>query len=94
MCIIDTSKNFAVERKDMPADSMLMHRERNVIAVRQFKTNQTVVQVYDLDPPGKKLCQFIVPEQVMYWRWISLTKLALIGQKGIYHADIEMGGEA
>lgn len=43
MCIIDTSKNFAVERKEMPADSMLMHREQNYIAVRQFKGTQTVV---------------------------------------------------
>lgn len=30
----------------------------------------------------------------MYWRWISTSKLACIGQKGIYHADIEAGGEA
>ena len=62
MCIIDTSQGFKVDRKEMPADSMLMHRERNVIAVRAFKNNQTVVQIFDLDPPGKKITTFVVDE--------------------------------
>jgi clathrin heavy chain len=88
VAIINTSNGFSVERKDMPADSMIMHRERNVIAVRAFKNNQTVVQVYDLDPPGSKLKQFIVNEQISFWRWISDNKLCLVGAKSVYHADL------
>jgi len=32
--IIDTSKGFAADRKPMKADGILMHRQRNVIALR------------------------------------------------------------
>ena len=66
-----------------------MHRERNVIAVGVFEDGRAEVQVYELDPPGKTLTQFTVNEQVTFWRWIDNNRLALIGAKGIYHADIE-----
>ena len=40
----------------MKADSILMHKERNVIAVRVVAGDQTVVQVFDVDQ-SKKLKQ-------------------------------------
>jgi hypothetical protein len=32
--IIDTTKNFALERKPMKAEGILMHRSKNIIALR------------------------------------------------------------
>lgn len=43
---MDTANGFNVERRDMKADGILMHRERNVIAVRAPQgDNATVIQV-------------------------------------------------
>lgn len=51
--IIDSSKGYTVDRKPMKADAILMHRTRNVIAVRAANGEQTVVQVFDLDTRQK-----------------------------------------
>lgn len=85
--IVDSSKNFTPERKPMKADAILMHRNRNVIAVRAANGENTIVQVFDLDS-RQKLKQFEVPEPVSYWKYISQTKIALVGKVAVYHADI------
>ena len=33
-------------------------------------------------------------EKVVFWRWISLTKLALVGTANVYHLDITGGTSA
>jgi len=44
--IIDSAKGYAAERKPMKADAILMHRTKNVIAVRaQQGETSTIVQV-------------------------------------------------
>lgn len=44
--IIDSSKGYAAERKPMKADAILMHRTKNVIAVRaQQGETSTIIQV-------------------------------------------------
>ena len=43
---MDTAAGFAVERRDMKAEAMLMHRDRYVIAVRAAQGDAaTVIQV-------------------------------------------------
>lgn len=71
----------------MKADAILMHRTRNVIAVRAASGENTIVQVFDLDT-RQKLKQAEVPEPVTYWRYISQTKIALVGKVAVYHIDI------
>jgi len=41
--IIDTTKNFALERKPMKAEGILMHRSKNIIALRATQGTKTVV---------------------------------------------------
>ena len=43
--IIDSSKGYAADRKPMKADAILMHRTKNIIAVRAQQGEQTIVQV-------------------------------------------------
>lgn len=43
--IIDTTKNFALERKPMKAEGILMHRSKNIIALRATQGTKTVFQV-------------------------------------------------
>ena len=33
-------------------------------------------------------------EKVVFWRWISATKLALVGTANVYHLDITQGASA
>ena len=42
---MDTSQNFKVDRKDMKAEGILMHREQNIIAVRASTGENAVIQV-------------------------------------------------
>lgn len=41
--IIDTTKNFALERKPMKAEGILMHRSQNIIALRATQGTKTVI---------------------------------------------------
>ena len=78
----------------MKAEGILMHRERNVIAVRAPQGDSaTVVQVLDL-AASAKLVTCTVPEKCAYWRWISNDQLALVGTTGVYHLDITQGASA
>ena len=29
-----------------------------------------------------------MPEQVVYWKWITQTKLGIVGKSSVYHVDI------
>ena len=76
-----------MEKRDMKADAILMHRERNIIAVRAAQDEQTVVQVFDMEAT-QKLKNVVVAETVVYWRWITANKMALVGKNAVYHMDI------
>lgn len=71
----------------MKADSILMHREKNIIAVRAAQGEQTVIQVFDMDAT-QKLKNVTVPDVVVFWRWITADKLALVGKVAVYHMEI------
>jgi len=46
-----------------------------------------LTQVFDLEAKSKlKQCE--VPEQVVYWKWLSTTKLGIVGKSAVYHVDI------
>jgi hypothetical protein len=47
--IVDSSKGYSADRKPMKADAILMHRTKNVIAVRaQQGETSTIIQVLKL----------------------------------------------
>jgi len=71
----------------MKADSILMHKSKNCIAVRAASGDATVVQVFDMGAQ-KKLKEAQVPDSVVFWRWISEDVLALVGKSAVYHINI------
>lgn len=91
--IIDTSQNFKIDRKDMAAEGIVMHPERNVLAVRATKGETCIIQIFDMDV-GKKLKQVEIKEAVTYWKWINNDTLAAIGKVGVYHIDINNQDQA
>jgi arginine repressor len=94
VAIVDTANGFNVDRRDMKAEGILMHRERHVIAVRapQGET-QTIIQVLDLTASAK-LVTTTLNEKTVFWRWISNDKLAIVGTTSVYHLDITQGVNA
>ena len=71
----------------MKADANLMHRTKNIIAVRAPQGENTIIQVFDLDTK-QKLKQAEVPEAVVFWKYITLTKIACVAKNAVYHIDI------
>lgn len=61
LVIVDVANSFSTERKNMKAEGSLMHREKNIIAVRAAQGSSTFVQVFDLST-RQKLKQCEVPE--------------------------------
>lgn len=43
--------------------------------------------MFDLDSK-QKLKQADIPEPVVYWKYITLTKIACVGKTGLFHIDI------
>lgn len=75
-----------MEKRDMKADSVLMHRERNIIAVRVVQNDQTAIQVFDMEQ-SKKVTQVVVPDTCVFWRWVNTNTIAVVGKNSVYHVD-------
>lgn len=43
--------------------------------------------MFDLDSKAK-LKQAEIPEPVVFWKYITLTKIACVGKTAVYHVDI------
>jgi len=71
----------------MKAEGILMHRSKNIIALRANQGTKTVLQVYNLDTKAK-LKHTEVNEQVRFWRWIGEDTLGIVGKSNVYHTDI------
>lgn len=71
----------------MSAEGILMHRSKNIIALRATQGTKTVLQVFNLDTKAKiKTCE--VPEAVRYWRWVGEDILGVVGKNAVYHTSI------
>lgn len=80
VAIVDLKNNFAVTRKNMSADSAIMHTTENVIALR---ANGTALQVFNLGTKQRlKLCTIELP--VVLWRWLTNEVLGLVTATHLY----------
>ncbi|ODV89459.1 hypothetical protein CANCADRAFT_32710 [Tortispora caseinolytica NRRL Y-17796] len=88
--IIDLHNNNSVVRRNISADSAIMHPSDPIIALRaQGKT----LQVFNLDTK-QKLGSYTMPEDVVFWKWIDTKSLALVTQSSIFHWDVVSGASA
>ena len=71
----------------MKAEGILMHRSKNIIALRATQGPKTVMQVFNLDTKAKvKQCE--LTENIRFWRWIGEDTLGVVGKTNVYHVDI------
>jgi clathrin heavy chain len=92
--IIDTASPSAPEKRPIKADSALMHPSTKVIALKAAVpgVEGDNLQIFNLATKSKlKSVQF--PQQVVFWKWVTPSKLGLVTATAVYHWDVEVGAE-
>ncbi|KAG2218281.1 hypothetical protein INT45_002403 [Circinella minor] len=82
--IIDLANNNEMMRRPITADSVIMHPTTKVMAL---KANRQL-QVFNLETKTK-VKSHLMPEDIIFWKWIDLQKIGLITQNAVYHWSIE-----
>lgn len=78
--IINTTNPTNPLRFPVSADSAIMHPVRNVLALKAAQQ----LQIFDLDQK-KKLKDFVMTDNIVFWRWISETTVALVTPNSVFH---------
>ena len=82
--IVDMTKGYKLQRKELKADSILMHPSRPIISMRTGGDQPSNgIQIVDLNKR-----EVSISEQIQFWTWVNETTLGLVCTRGIYHIDI------
>jgi clathrin heavy chain len=87
--IIDTASSQP-QRRPITADSALMNPDQKIIALKAAVAGVQgdSLQIFDLDKKAKlKSTQF--PQSVIYWKWVTPTRIGLVTASSIFHWDLE-----
>lgn len=90
LVIIDTANPGAPEKRPIKADSAIMNPVTKVIALKASVpgVEGDNLQIFNLATKAKlKSVQF--PQAVVFWKWISASKLGLVTATSVYHWDVE-----
>ena len=90
--IIDTSAPSAPEKRPIKADSAIMNPGSKVMALKAqvAGVEGDNLQIFNLETKAKlKSVQFA--QAVVFWKWISATKLGLVTATAVFHWDMEVG---
>jgi len=92
--IIDMSAPTQPMRRQITADSALMNPVSKVIALKAVvaETTSDHLQIFNLEMKSK-MKSYQMPEQVVFWKWITPSKLGLVTQTCVYHWDMEGSSE-
>lgn len=82
--IVDLKNNNNVFRKNMKADSAIMHWNKQILAL---KAQQRTLQIFDLGQKAK-LKNATMNEDIVFWKWFSDRSLGLVTDTSVYHWDI------
>jgi clathrin heavy chain len=85
--ILDLKNLNNVVRRPIRADSAIMHLTEPIIALR---AQQRTLQLFNLQTK-ERLQTYTHTEDIVFWRWISQSTLALVSTKSVYHWDV-IGG--
>lgn len=80
VAIIDLQNGNEVTRKNMSADSAIMHPSQFVILLR---ANGTTVQIFNLGSK-QRLKSFTMSQPVVFWRWLTPEVLGLVTEDSLY----------
>ncbi|PPR96846.1 hypothetical protein GOBAR_AA23821 [Gossypium barbadense] len=87
--IIDMNMPMQPLRRPITADSALMNPNSRILALKQLPgTTQDHLQIFNIEQKAK-IKSHQMPEQVVFWKWISPKLLGLVTQTSVYHWSIE-----
>mmetsp|Transcript_42348 Transcript_42348/g.49341 ORF Transcript_42348/g.49341 Transcript_42348/m.49341 type:complete len:829 (+) Transcript_42348:10-2496(+) len=91
LVIIDIGAGFAVTRKTMKAEHILVHPVNLIIAARaKAASGSNFIQIFDMKNE-KKICQCEVKDEIDFWTWINPTTLGVVGTEAVHHLDAKSG---
>ncbi|TVU01227.1 hypothetical protein EJB05_53329 [Eragrostis curvula] len=88
--IIDMAMPMQPLRRPITADSALMNPNARILALKAQipGTTQDHLQIFNIEAKTK-IKSHQMPEQVVFWKWITPKLLGLVTQTSVYHWSIE-----
>ncbi|CAM6046417.1 unnamed protein product [Sphagnum compactum] len=88
--IVDMSMPSQPLRRPITADSALMNPSSKILALKAQipGTTQDHLQIFNIELKAK-MKSYQMPEQVVFWKWITGKLLGLVTQTAVYHWSIE-----
>ncbi|KAK4774368.1 hypothetical protein SAY86_009303 [Trapa natans] len=88
--IIDMNMPNQPLRRPITADSALMNPNSRILALKAQLpgTTQDHLQIFNIELKAK-IKSHQMPEQVVFWKWITPKLLGLVTQSSVYHWSIE-----
>ncbi|XP_047046698.1 clathrin heavy chain 1-like isoform X1 [Lolium rigidum] len=92
--IIDMAMPSQPLRRPITADSALMNPNTRILALKAqiAGTTQDHLQIFNIEAKTK-VKSHQMPEQVVFWKWITPKLLGLVTQTSVYHWSIEGDSE-
>jgi clathrin heavy chain len=89
LVIVDMANPLQPARRQITADSAIMNPNQKVIALKAKTPGSTndSLQIFDLERKEKLKSQQMT-EEVVFWKWVSPTKLGLVTATTVYHWDM------
>ncbi|KAJ0102219.1 hypothetical protein Patl1_06637 [Pistacia atlantica] len=92
--IVDMNMPMQPLRRPITADSALMNPNTRILALKAQLpgTTQDHLQIFNIELKAK-IKSHQMPEQVVFWKWISPKLLGMVTQTTVYHWSIEGDSE-
>jgi len=82
--IIDMGDSNNPIRRPITADSAIMNPASKVIALKAQKT----LQIFNIEMKSK-MKSHSLPEEVIFWKWISINTIGMVTDSAVYHWSME-----
>ncbi|KAJ6325082.1 hypothetical protein OIU76_012210 [Salix suchowensis] len=97
--IIDMNMPMQPLRRPITADSALMNPNSRILALKGHSfeaqlpgTTQDHLQIFNIEMKAK-MKSYQMPEQIVFWKWITPKMLGMVTQTSVYHWSIEGDSE-
>ena len=90
--IVELANPTAPLRRPITADSALMNPVAKVIALKAAAaagSTQDALQIFNIELKTK-MKSHVMPEQVVFWKWISPSLIGIVTNSAVYHWGIEV----
>jgi clathrin heavy chain len=89
--VVDVNNPGSPMKRPITADSAIMNPVEKIIALKAASTTGTgdSLQIFNLQAK-QKLKSVLLPESVVFWKWITSTKLGIVTGTAVFHWDMNV----